>query len=82
MAVDAARRLYYGLAAYCDDISDGRIRLRALLASLDGQRIVRAESKAGADRADQMGRMLAQELLAAGGREILDGLKSNAEAGA
>ena len=42
--------------------------------SLDGTRIVRAQSDAGLRYAEQAGRGLAQEVMAAGGREILDGL--------
>ena len=64
------------LAAYCEVLSGNRIRLRGLVASLDGKRIVRAESNADADRADEAGRVLAREVLAAGGAEILASLHS------
>lgn len=64
------------LAAYCELISGGRIRLRGLVASLDGKRIIRAESKSAAEHADQMGHVLGREVLAAGGAEILAGLAS------
>jgi hydroxymethylbilane synthase len=67
------------LAAYCELVSGGRIRLRGLVASLDGKRIVRAESHADEKHADQAGRVLAREVLAAGGAEILESLHSPSE---
>lgn len=69
------------LAAYCELISGGRIRLRGLVASPDGKRIVRAESTSAEQHADRMGRVLGREVLAAGGGEILAGLKSGSPAG-
>ena len=67
------------LAAYCEVTAGATIRLRGLLASLDGTRIVRAESHAQAKDSDRTGRVLARELLAAGGAELLDSLVSASE---
>ncbi len=47
------------------------IRLVGLIASSDGQRIVRGEKAGMIDGAEDLGRQLAQELLASGGAEIL-----------
>jgi hydroxymethylbilane synthase len=70
------------LAAYCELVAGGRIRLRGLVASPDGTRVVRAESKSAAEHAAQMGRVLGGELLAAGAEEILASLKPRSEEGA
>ena len=68
------------LAAYCEVIAGGTIRLRGLVASLDGTRIIRAESNADAKHADRTGRVLARELLGAGGAELLESLVPPSEA--
>lgn len=61
------------LACLCEGIAADRLRLRGLLASLSGDSVVRAECRASAnlDAARTAGRDLAQEVLAAGGAEVL-----------
>jgi hydroxymethylbilane synthase len=54
-----------------------RIWLRGLVASLDGQRIVRAEEEAPASEAEAAGRRVAQTVLDRGGAEILRELQSD-----
>jgi hydroxymethylbilane synthase len=54
------------------------LRLRALLASTDGARIVRAHGEAAAGAAAGLGARVAAELLASGGRELLAALRSEA----
>jgi hydroxymethylbilane synthase len=73
------------LAAYCE-IESGqgdatRIRLRGLIADLDGARVVRDERRGAAREAAVLGAELAHAVLDAGGREILASLRE-ADAGA
>jgi hydroxymethylbilane synthase len=51
-----------------------QVHLDALVAAPDGSRLVRAALAGEARHAEQVGRRLAEQLLAAGGREILAGL--------
>lgn len=60
------------IAAFGERAAGGSLRLRALVASEDGQRLVRAESP-GEDP-ESLGIEVAEILLAAGGREILAAL--------
>jgi len=64
------------LAAFAEVLAPERLRLRALVASPDGRRIVRGEAE-GADPA-ALGADLAEKLLAQGAREILAALRSEA----
>jgi hydroxymethylbilane synthase len=68
------------LAAHCEVGSGGDLRLRGLVASLDGERIVRAERRGAASEAATLGLELADSVLADGGREILDALAAAAQA--
>jgi hydroxymethylbilane synthase len=54
-----------------------RVLLRGLVASLDGQRIVRAEEEVAASDAAAAGRRIAQVVLDRGGAEILRELQSD-----
>jgi len=58
------------------ELSGNQLHLRALVASLDGKQIIRAEKSASADDAEQLGIDVAEELLAKGAREILDAVYS------
>jgi hydroxymethylbilane synthase len=49
-----------------------QLRLRGLVAALDGSRLVRDEIRGPAEQADVLGTQLADQLLAAGGAEILE----------
>ena len=59
------------VGAYAE-VVDGGIHIRGLVASLDGKTVVRSEARGAAADAADMGRRVAAEVLAGGGREILD----------
>lgn len=59
------------LAAYAVE-EGGRLWLRALLASPDGQQVVRAQGHDALDQAQALGQRVAQALFDAGARAILD----------
>jgi hydroxymethylbilane synthase len=61
------------LAAY-GELVDGNLRLRGLVASPDGRRVVRAEARGAPEAPEALGERLAQELRAAGAGEILAAL--------
>jgi hydroxymethylbilane synthase len=65
------------LAALCEPLPCGRIRLRGLVSSSDGRRIARAEAEgdANAPAAEALGARLAHSLLEQGGAEILAELR-------
>jgi hydroxymethylbilane synthase len=65
------------LAAYAE-LSGERLRLRGLVASLDGRQIVRAEAEGSAADAEALGQRVADDVLAGGGGEILQQLRTNA----
>ncbi|MBP1718510.1 MAG: hemC, partial [Deltaproteobacteria bacterium] len=52
-------------------VTEDQIRMVGLIASSNGNRIVRGEKKGTVREAETLGRQLAQELLAKGGTEIL-----------
>jgi len=64
------------VAAFAQRLETGELRLRALLASLDGSDLVNGEATGEASRevAAQLGEAVAEQLLAAGGRAILAAL--------
>jgi hydroxymethylbilane synthase len=83
--VEAERGLLRGLEGGCQvpiaahaTLRDGRVTLRALVASLDGARIVRGERSGPAAESRSLGEALAEELLAAGAGEILRAIESAA----
>ncbi len=51
---------------------DGRMHLRGVVISPDGGKLIRREAEGATAAAAAMGRALAEDLLAGGGREILD----------
>jgi hydroxymethylbilane synthase len=59
------------LAGFAESSPDGRLRLRGLVASLDGREIARAEASAPSGEAEALGARVAEAVLAAGGRSIL-----------
>jgi hydroxymethylbilane synthase len=67
------------LAGFAEPAGGGRLRLRALVASPDGARIVRAEGLG--DEPDALGRRVGEELLAAGAGAILAALRAPEAAG-
>jgi hydroxymethylbilane synthase len=62
------------------EIEGGRLRLRALLASPDGAKLVRAQGEAAVAQALELGRGVAGRLLAGGGGELLAELRRGAAA--
>ena len=78
-AVEAERAVLESLGGGCQvpigaygQVADGQLRMLAVVASPDGRRIVRRETSGPATDAVRLGRELASELLAGGGREILE----------
>lgn len=78
-AVTAERALLHSLGGGCQTpvgahgrIEDGRLRLIAVIATPDGSRVVRGERESAVTDAQRTGEDLAAELLAGGGREILE----------
>jgi hydroxymethylbilane synthase len=65
------------LAALAES-AGARLRLRALLASTDGARLVCASGEDLGERAAELGRAVARRLLAEGGRELLAALRAGA----
>ena len=59
------------IAALAESHGDGRLRLRALIASADGQQIVRTELDVEASAAESAGRRAAAAILEQGGAAIL-----------
>lgn len=63
------------LAGHCEPSDGDRIRMRALIASIDGRRIAQAEGRGRSDEAVRIGATLARDVLEAGGDEILATLR-------
>jgi hydroxymethylbilane synthase len=63
-------------------VEDDRVRLRAVVCSLDGTASVEGEASAPVESAGTLGRELADDLLRRGGRSILDGIRSSSGSGA
>jgi len=69
------------VGAFCELVPGSpkaRLRLRASLSSLDGRVVAEGERWGSPEEADGLGVALAGELLEAGGREILDGIRTTA----
>jgi hydroxymethylbilane synthase len=65
------------LAAHAELDGDG-LRLRGLVASLDGSHVVRGEGAGQVAEAEALGRRVASDVLAAGGDQILEQLRAAA----
>lgn len=59
------------VGVYAEVDADGQISIDAMIASVDGQRICRSDARGAGEQAEALGTALAEELLDAGGREIL-----------
>ncbi len=59
------------VGVYAEVDTDGQISIDAMIASVDGQRICRSDAHGAGEQAEVLGTALAEELLDAGGREIL-----------
>ena len=80
----AERAMNAALAGGCQapvagysELREGVIELRGLVGWPDGHEIIRAEISGPPEQAESMGRQLAEDLLARGGRPILDELLSS-----
>lgn len=67
------------LAVYADFVDGDRLRVRGLLSSLDGSRVVAHEATGSPVEAARLGVAVADRVLADGGREILAELRSAGE---
>ncbi|MBW2294804.1 MAG: hydroxymethylbilane synthase [Deltaproteobacteria bacterium] len=65
------------MAVHLTHRSDDRVWLRGLVASLDGQQVVRAEEEVASSEAAAAGRRIAEVILDRGGAEILRELQSD-----
>ena len=81
VAVDAERAFSRRLGGSCQSpvaahatLDGARLALRGLVAAPDGHRMLRDELSGAADAAATLGEALAQRMLAAGARELLDTL--------
>ena len=68
------------VACLAEDAAGGMLRLRGLVASEDGNRIVRGELEVSPDGAAAGGSQLADRILASGGEDILAEIRSGAGA--
>ena len=59
------------VGVYAEVDANGQISIDAMIASVDGQRICRSNAHGAGKQAEALGTALAEELLDAGGREIL-----------
>lgn len=59
------------VGVYAEVDANGQISIDAMIASVDGQRICRSNAHGAGEQAEALGTALAEELLDAGGREIL-----------
>jgi hydroxymethylbilane synthase len=66
------------LAALATLEVEGRIHLRGLLASSDGSRVARGEDEEESARAADLGRRVAEQVLAEGGAALLAALRAEA----
>jgi hydroxymethylbilane synthase len=78
-AVTAERGLLAALGGGCQvpigayaTVDDGRLRLKAMVASPDGAQVVRGECEGAVREAEMIGRLLGVELLERGARRILE----------
>jgi hydroxymethylbilane synthase len=86
-AVEAERAFLRRMGGSCrtplaakGTITNGSVRLAALIASPDGKRVIRGEQEGRADMAERVGTRLAEVLMARGGLEILAELQQGESA--
>ncbi|HWR54263.1 MAG TPA: hydroxymethylbilane synthase [Bryobacteraceae bacterium] len=79
VAVDAERALLASLGGGCQvpigghaELREGQVHLLGIVGMPDGSRVIRKERRGPAANASQIGTELGEELLASGGREILE----------
>ena len=64
------------IAGYAE-LEDGELRMRGLVASVDGKEIYRAEHRDSEENAEQLGLKVAEDLLSQGAGKILQELYDN-----
>ena len=64
------------VACLAEDSGAERLRLRGLVATEDGSRIVRGELEVAADEGVSGGARLAEQILASGGEDILAAIRA------
>jgi len=86
-AIDAERAFLIGIGGNCVSpiaahatIDAGRLTLHAVIAQPDGRRVIRGERRGAAADGAALGAELAQDLLGAGGREVLAAIPEPAPA--
>lgn len=84
IAVDAERRILSSMHGGCSiplgvysEITEGNITIDAVICDVEGAQYVKRSVTAQIDQANEYAEKLAQELLDAGGREILDQIRSS-----
>jgi hydroxymethylbilane synthase len=87
IAVEAERRILSSMHGGCSiplgvysDISDDNIEIDAVISDVDGQKYVKRSIAGQIDKANEYAEQLAQALLQAGGKEILDEIRKNRNA--
>lgn len=82
-ATDAERALLRHLEGGCQvpigafaEVVNKKLSLTAIVANLDGSRVLRAQGEAPIEQARELGTHVAEQLLALGGRQILDQVRS------
>lgn len=66
------------MGAYAE-LNEGTLCLRAMIAALDGSEVITTQVEGSAERAEELGREAAQDLLGRGGREMLDRVRQEYE---
>ena len=82
-ATDAERALLRHLEGGCQvpigaygEVVEGKLKLTALVASLDGEEVIRAEGEAPVAEAQELGVAVGEKLLAMGGKKILEQVRA------
>ncbi|WP_003541129.1 hydroxymethylbilane synthase [Desulfotomaculum nigrificans] len=83
VATDAERSLLRRLEGGCQvpigaygEVIEDRLSLQAIVATLDGQRLIRAQGEGALNQAEELGIEVADKLLSMGGKEILQQVRS------
>jgi hydroxymethylbilane synthase len=61
------------IGGYCEITANRNLRLIAMVSSLDGKEVLRGRNKMPFDKPTELGRAVAEELLAQGAKRLLDG---------
>ena len=84
MTITAERTVLARLEGGCQipigaygQIQEGQLTLHGMIASLEGDKLLKAQSAGPMEKPGELGEKVAQELIDKGGREILDQIKQN-----